>query len=114
MIELYVMNIAGRNLIKMFGLQGPTIDSIEAAMTSEDNDKVFINQERVSLPLLGLWSGGDKPFTPVDLDKESRRFIHVRAKNVIKSYNKDGKLSKTDKYYDVAPCSSKSFKTEYE
>ena len=42
MIEMYVLNIATRNLIKMFGMQGPTINTVESGMTSVDSDKVFI------------------------------------------------------------------------
>ena len=68
----------------------------------------------MSLPLLGIFSGGDKPFDAVDFNEESRKYFHVRVKNVIKTYDDAGKLKERSKYYDVEPCSSSSFKTEYE
>ena len=45
--------------------------------------------DRVSVPLLGLWQGGENSFEPVELDDESRKYIYVRIKNVIKTYKKE-------------------------
>ena len=75
----------------MLGFNDPYVNSLEKGMTFEnDNDKVYVIDEKVSKPMLGLWEGGMSPFGAVKLDRESRKYIHVRVNNIVKTYDKEG------------------------
>ena len=40
----------------------------------------------------------------VKLDRDSRKYIHVRINNVIKTYDNEGSLNVTNQYYDIIEC----------
>ena len=96
----------------MLGLKKPYINSLEKGMTfEEDNEKVFVAQTGVSKPMLGFWDGGISPFSAVTLDRESRKYIHVRVNNIVKTYDKDGEQTVTENFYKLDECTEDNFKT---
>ena len=61
-------------------------------------------------PLLYLWEGGDEnPYATVKLDRESRKYIHVRLDNRVRELNEAGKYKTTHNYYEFEECSEEMF-----
>ena len=57
----------------------------------------------------------DDVYNTVELNRDSRRYIHVKVLNKIKYFINDGKDEKVDnKYYDLMRCSEDYFHTPYE
>ena len=79
----------------------------------DDDTKIkFID---ISKPLLELWKGGDgDPFQTLELDRESRKYIHVRVNNIVKTYGLDGMMTAKDNYYPVVQCKSSFFTKPFE
>ena len=65
-------------------------------------------------PMFQIWHGGNKMKETVELDVDSRRYIHVTLKNIIHTYNSDGDLIKTIVPSKVTQCSQELFKTDFE
>ena len=92
----------------------PYILSIEKGMTSKDNNTVSL--VNISKPLFFIKTGGSKnPHENLELNRDSRRYIHVRQHHHIKRFDEDGKLNEIHHYHPVHKC-SKAFlnRTEYE
>ena len=51
-----------------------------------------------------IWHGGNKMKETVELDVDSRRYIHVTLKNIIHTYNTNGELIKTIVPSKVTKC----------
>ena len=80
------------------------------------HNKVFVKD--VSKVLFYMFSGMDgkstNPYTTIKLDRESRKYIHVRLKEVTKSYN-DGIESTAEKIFQINQCSEEFMSsTKYE
>jgi len=59
----------------------------------------------MALPLVEILNGGSvDTYKTTDLDRESRKYMHLRLNNVIKSYDSDGVLTKINKYYPIRRC----------
>ena len=95
---------------QMLGLEDPYISSLEETMNYEEVGKVPLN--KLAKPLFEILEGGD---STVDLDAENyRQYIHVRLRNIIKTYP-DGELKVTNNYYPLRRCSEEDFqRTDYE
>ena len=47
----------------------------------------------MSKPIFTILEGGsDDPFRSIELDRESRKYIHVRVNNIIKRYTNSGEM----------------------
>ena len=56
-------------------------------------------------PIFTILEGGsENPFQTVELDKESRKYIHVRVNNIVKTYDEDGEMNKTNNFFDLSKC----------
>ena len=68
----------------------------------------------MSKPIFTILEGGSEdPFRTIELNEESRKYIHVRANNIIKTYV-HGEEIKIPTYYDVVRCSDEFMTTEFE
>lgn len=97
----------------MMGLKDNKLTSLEINTDPLDLTKVSFNS--ISRPIFEIWEGGgDNPFKTVELDYESRRYIHVRLNNKIGHFE-NGKKIVTNNYYPVERCKKEWFlKTEFE
>jgi len=68
----------------------------------DDDTKIkFID---IGKPLFEMWKGGEgDPFQTIQLDRESRKYIHVRVNNVIKTYE-NGQMTMKENFYPVVRC----------
>ena len=84
----------------MIAFNDPYIASVLQGMVPDDVGKVALSQ--TARPLLSIFTGDiGSPFDTVELDRESRRFIKVRANNVKKTYDEAGVENKTSTFFDV-------------
>ena len=45
-------------------------------------------------PIFTILEGGsENPFQTVELDEESRKYIHVRVNNIVKTYDAQGEMT---------------------
>ena len=88
----------------MLGFSEPKISSVEEGMDYENVGKVAFSQ--VSKPLLEIVEGGDNT---IDLDAINyRQYIHIRADHIEKKFL-EGKMVRTDTYYDLVRCKDEDF-----
>ena len=80
-VNMVVSYIAISKGHEMITHQNPEVSSIESSVTQEDNVTLKLNE--TIQPLFHIWKGGDNPFDTVELDRESRKYIHVRLNNVV-------------------------------
>ena len=54
-------------------------------------------------PILEIWKGGEgDPFQSIELNRDSRRYLHVRINNIVKTYDNITKeQTKTNNYYPL-------------
>ena len=53
--------------------------------------------------------------TPIPYDQDAKRYLNIKIRHVVKTYNDKGELSRKDTLYDVTECSSEFLnKTEYQ
>ena len=99
LVRLYVLNIAINKSIIMFSYEEPYLSTIERNIEmEEDEHQTFKWADNKAM--LNIWEGeGNNPFAKVDLNRDSRRFIHVRLNNVVKEYNAAGVETRSDIYY---------------
>ena len=76
--------------------------------------KVGLLDQSISMPMIVMMSSqGDNPdesvFKYIPLNRESRKYIHIKLKNVIKNYNR-GKLQKTVNEYQLKLCNINNFR----
>ena len=65
--------------------------------------------------MIELWSGGDlNPEGSVQLDYDSKRFMHVNLKQITFSYDEQGNEHKNITKVPVEPCKKDFFKSKYE
>ena len=57
--------------------------------------------------------GSENPFELVDLDEESRKYIHIRANNVKKVYD-NGEVTTIEHHYPLQKCDQSLFTTALE
>lgn len=113
-ISAYLFYSGVNGLIRMFGLESPYILSLEGKLTLDPDAQVDFLSPQLSTPLFGLWEGGDEnPFGAVALDRESRRYISVRSRHIIKEYDRLGKMTQTDHYQALEPCTVNDFRTDF-
>ena len=68
----------------------------------------------MSKPILEIWRGGEDPFDTVELDRESRKYIHVRIDFITKTYDPvTGEETRTDDYFEVSRCKEENFNDEF-
>lgn len=98
----------------MTTLTNPFINSQEIAYEAK------INEERVHLvdiskPLIEIWGGGNEdPYESIELDRSTRKYMHATLKQIINTYDEDGKENTQINKFPVQICSEKFFITEYE
>ena len=62
-------------------------------------------------PIFTIMKGGAdeekfNPFETIDiLSEETRRFLHIRANNIVKTYTANGDETKTNHYSRLVECS---------
>ena len=64
-----------------------------------------------------IQGGSEDPFKTVRLDRESRKYIHIRINNYVVRYDMYGDQAGetvTNYYYDVTPCYPEMFNTTFE
>ena len=97
----------------MISLVDPKISSLEKGYDVLDDSAVRLVD--MSKPILEIWEGtSEDPFKTVELNRDSRRYIHVRLNNKWKTVDKEGNIKAADKIYELVRCSEKLFKTKYE
>jgi len=65
-------------------------------------------------PIFTILEGGSEdPFQTVELNEESRKYIHVRVNNIIKTYIQGDEI-KIPNYYDVVRCSNEFMTSDFE
>jgi len=52
-----------------------------------------------------LMGGSDNPFETVELTNDTRQYVHVRLNNIVKTYDDEGNMTKTNNYSPVVRCS---------
>ena len=56
----------------------------------KDLESTYLMNE-MSKPIFTILEGGsDDPFKSVELNRDSRKYIHVRINNIIKTYDNNG------------------------
>ena len=45
---------------------------------------------------------GDDPFKTIKLDRESRRYLHIRMRHIHKHYDENNELITTNTYYPLS------------
>ena len=70
----------------------------------------------LSKPMLEITEMKDgNAFSSVKLDRESRKYIHVRLRHISKKYDSNNELSIENTYYPLTKCSETFLnKTEFE
>jgi len=70
----------------------------------------------MSKPIFKILRGGsENTFESVELDWESRRYVHVNVKNVHQDWDANGSLRVTNTSYDLERCKEEFFQnTEFE
>ena len=55
------------------------------------------------------------PFHSIELDRDSRKYIHLRLRHILKEFDSEGEMIVTNTYYPFTRCSEEFFqKTEFE
>ena len=58
---------------------------------------------------------GDNPFHTIDLDWESRKYLRIRMRHILKTYDENGELTVNNTYYPLEKCSEEYLNnTEFE
>ena len=113
-ITMYIWYSGTNGLIRMFNLSDPYIISLEKGLTLDKTEKIPFINEYLSKPLFGMWEGGsDNPFGAVELDRESKKYINVRSRHIVKEYEYNGDVHVIDKYEPLELCSELDFETEF-
>lgn len=106
-INCYIIYIAVQKTLKMVKYNEPYISSF-SFYADEKHEERYVDMSKT---MLEIWHGDDSDasgaalFNTVKLDRESRRYIHVRVKNVFQTYDENGVKNETHKYYPVTKCS---------
>ena len=62
-----------------------------------------------------MQGGSEDPYKTIELDRESRKYIHVKVNNIVKKYTSDGEMIQTSTKYDVTRCTDGFFdSTDFE
>ena len=98
--------------IQMMTYHSPTTITKYRGLRDLDAEVSF---DSTSIPILAVLEGGSEdPFKAVNLE-ENRQYLHVRIRNVIKTYDPRGQETRIEKYYKLSKCSSEYFtNTEFE
>ena len=69
-------------------------------MIDEGVSKIMLKINEIT----GNNPGSDDNNSHIPLDYESRKYIHVKLRNIIEKYNEDGQLNRTIKSTDLHTC----------
>ena len=101
---------------RMLTYNDPEILSIEQPY-HEYQDEVFLNQ--TAKPIFKIFQGHttgskNRPQDTVELDWESKKYVHVRIKKESKTYDSEDQMSTSTEYFKVTRCRKNIFKSQYE
>ena len=103
-VTIYVAFVVYTKGSQMIGLEDPYISSLEQNMDYELVGKVAL--DTVAKPLIEILEYED---TTVDLEEEDyRQYIHLRLRNIIKSYP-DDVYNVESKYFPIEKCTADDF-----
>jgi hypothetical protein len=89
----------------------------ESLLKTRTEDDVWYPINNMSKPILEIWDGGPgpAPLTSIPFDRESRRHINIRIKNIIERRDSEtGKLKEDIKIYGIHKCRKDFFNFEFE
>lgn len=108
-------------MISMFYYRDPQVTSVLHEYETSNNNTIKLISPNMNIPMVVLQtSTGDDADAGIfsgtlPIDYESRRYIHVTIKNIIKEYDDEGVLTTHKVSSDLEKCSSKHLSnTEYE
>ena len=114
LIEMYMIYLIITNTIKMLNFRNPYITQIHGKFQYELET---VSIDKFSKTVLEIWEGTgtnyDEMSKTVPLDRDSRRYIRIKVRNSIRSWQ-DGKKLKEDIYYDLERCTEDFLGTEFE
>ena len=83
----------------MYTHNGPHITSLGAGFVDLDHKFNLVN---LSKPIIEITEMTDEnAFQTVKLDRESRQYIHVRVRHILKTYDQLGNMTVTNTYYPI-------------
>ena len=97
----------------MYNRTGPYITSLESGFEDLERPIPLSNLSKPMFEITEMIDGD--PFVTVELNRESRQYIHVRVRHITKTYDEEGNMNITNKYYPLKKCSEEFMnKTEFE
>ena len=103
--------------ILMLGFSDPQMSSLKQEYDVNDDTKYKLTGESMPIVSMILMEGTgnkeDEIMKEIPLDDASRKYIHVTANNIIKTYESD-KEKVTIKKYPMQKCLKSNMKSEYE
>ena len=93
LITAYLTYCIVDRTVQMMTKNSPSTTTKFRGLVKDENEVPF---EHTSIPILAVLEGGsENPFNQVNLE-ESRKYLNVRIRNVIKTYDSNGEETRVD------------------